>query len=632
MTESRKTTARRNRRRGERGQVLILAVLAIIILSVAVLILFDVQRVMRGKIRVMSGIDAAALTGAAWQKHTLNMVGELNLFKACQVLISDSIYGVGKETDQFMKVNVSDESTPEEIRQAIEKAKNELEQLKTAADMLTEMQVRVCFVGPLIGFGAAQQAAKNNGLPANKTCNEYMIDFYKMIVDDDLYGNPDLAPQVYYGYTWRMPYSNMIYHLTGSLDPDQANGVAVGTSVKHLGMPHLYTDPPTKPNFIAYLQSKIVMEAIAANDWCLLQPLVDADDSAYSGKWWGNIKIEENRKFLGGAELLPVHTEYVTGEEVFTFADNAGYIDDAIKRKNGRENLIVKLNTLYDKTDPVKKNGSLNRNDADMKFNPLPSITWSTFDERWQSYRSAGVSLDVWERDYLRSGFREGYDYYSGAVSYFSVSVPNQSSLTGRKNIASGFRNSGGNTGNRTWRTMRKYADKAAKSSNLITNYGIRFNATAKPFGRLKAEDGSIHHPFAARMVLPVFDKTALIPVALERPDGLEMEDRAWIIYLTKFLPALGTVDTLADVEGAMSPEHYAIVKNAGYIDLIKKLTDAEWRAAGRAWLDAEATGHDVFDEDGRFIEHVTDSIHRDHCLDWPSGGSGKRSGPGILH
>ncbi len=110
------------------------------------------------------------------------------------------------------------------------------------------------------------------------------------------------------------------------------------------------------------------------------------------------------------------------------------------------------------------------------------------------------------------------------------------------------------------------------------------------------------------------------------------MEDRAWIIYLTKFLPALGTVDTLADVEGAMSPEHYAIVKNAGYIDLIKKLTDAEWRAAGRAWLNAEATGHDVFDEDGRFIEHVTDSIHRDHCLDWPSGGSGKRSGPGILH
>ena len=633
MTESRKTTARINRR-GERGQVLILAVLAIVILAVAVLVLFDVQRVMRGKIRVMSGIDAAALTGAAWQKHSLNMVGELNLFKACQVLISDSIYGIGKETDPFMKVNVSDESSPEEIRQAIEKARNELEQLKTAADMLTEMQVRVCFVGPLIGFGAAQQAAKNNGLPANRACNEYMIDFYRMIADDDLYGNPDLAPQVYYGYSWRMPYANMIYHLTGSLNPSQAHGVAVGTSVKHLGMPRLYSDPPTNPNFIAYLQSKIVMEAIAANDWCLLQALVDADDSAYFGKWWGNIQIEQeqNRNFLGGAELLPIHTDYVTGQEVFAFADNAGYIDDAIQRKNGRENLVVKLNALYNNTDPVRKNGSLNPNDADMKFNPLPSITWSTFGDRWRAYRNAGVDVDVWERDYLRSSFREGYDYYSGAISYFSVAVPNQSSLTGRKNVAAGFRNSGGNTGNSTWRTMRKSANRAANASSQIANHNIRFNATAKPFGRLKAEDGSIHHPFAARMVLPVFDKTALIPVALEHPDGLEMEDRAWIIYLTKFLPALGTVDSLEEVKDAMSSEHYSVVKNAGYIDLIKKLMDPEWRAAGREWLNAEATGHDVFDDEGQKIGHVTDSIHRDHCLDWPSGGSGKRTGPGILH
>ena len=152
-----------------------------------------------------------------------------------------------------------------------------------------------------------------------------MIDFYKMIIDDDIYGNPDLAPQVYYGYSWRIPYSDMIYRLTGSLDPVQAKGVAVGTSVKHLGMPRLFTDPPTNPNFIAYLQSKIVMEAIAANDWCLVKALVDADDSAYFGKWWGNIQIdqEQNRKFLGGSELLPVHTDYVTGEGVFTFADDA---------------------------------------------------------------------------------------------------------------------------------------------------------------------------------------------------------------------------------------------------------------------------------------------------------------------
>ena len=55
--------SRRKRRRAG-GQVLLLAVLAMIILVIAVMVLFDVQRIIRGKIRVMSGIDAAALTGA----------------------------------------------------------------------------------------------------------------------------------------------------------------------------------------------------------------------------------------------------------------------------------------------------------------------------------------------------------------------------------------------------------------------------------------------------------------------------------------------------------------------------------------------------------------------------------------
>ena len=62
MTKSRYSVLRQRSR--ERGQVLILAVLAMVILTTAVLVLFDVQRIMRGKIKVMSGIDAAALTGA----------------------------------------------------------------------------------------------------------------------------------------------------------------------------------------------------------------------------------------------------------------------------------------------------------------------------------------------------------------------------------------------------------------------------------------------------------------------------------------------------------------------------------------------------------------------------------------
>ena len=616
----------RKYRRSRQGQVLILAVLAIIILVTAILILFDVQRIMRGKIRTMSAIDAAALTGAEWQKHTLNLVGELNLVKACQVLISDSIYGIGGDPNDFMKVNVTRDSTDAEIAAAIAKARQELEQLKTAAAMLTEMQVRVSFVGPLIGFGAAQQAAKNNGLPYNKNSNEYMIDFFNLIMDDDVYGNPDIAPQIYHNYAWRFPYANMIYALTGSLDPDSAKGVAVGTMVKHLGMPHLYADPPTNPNFIAYLQLKTVMEAIAANDWCILKALVDADDASYIGKWWGNIKIEPNKKFLGCSEILPIHAQYTEGQQIFTYAEEDGYVADAIKRKPGRDDLIVPLTQYYNQTDPVNADGTVNWNDSDMKFNPLPSITWAVFADKWQSYQNAGISPDDWQQ-FLRSGFREGFDYYSGALSYFSVTVPNQSFLR-RYDLPAGLRRAGGRGDSSGWRKMSRYSSKASASQQNMIQHGIRAFSTAKPFGTLKDSSGRVHYPFAASMILPVFDKTALIPVALEYPDGLEMDDRAWIIYLTKFLPALGTVNSLDEVKQVMKPDHYDIVEKAGYIGLIRKLQDPAWRRAGRAWLDAEATGHDVFDEFGNFVEHVIDTRNRDHCFDWPTGGGGPRAGP----
>ncbi len=613
------------KKRNERGQVLLLAVVAIVILTAAILIFFDVQRIMRGKVKVMSGIDAAALTGASWQKNSLNLIGELNLVKACDVLVSDSIYGIGRTNDNFMQITPS--SDPAVLAASIAAARRELAQLKTAADMLTEMQVRIAFVGPLIGFGAAQQAAKNNGIPHNEDCNRFMIDLYNNINDMDIYGNEDLAPQNYYGYEWRLPYAAMIQEIVGSLDPNSATGVAVGTSVEYIGMPRLYTDPPTNPNFVAYLQLATVLDAIAANDWCLLQALLEAD---YSGKWWGNIKVDANKKFLGGSEILPLHTTYTTDQQVYDFADQAGYLDDAIQRKEGRSDQIVKLGTLYNSLDPVTSSGSVNWSDADMKFNPLPSITWAVFDDNWASYDNSNISKDDWSK-YLRSSFREGADYYSGALSYFSVRVPNKT-LSSRYNLFSGFKGIGGSSS--IGRTINTFANSADSSKLMwLSNRNIRFNATAKAYGSLKATDGKVHFPFAARLVLPVFDKVALIPVALERSYGLSMEDRAWIIYLTKYLPALGTVDNIDDVKNAIDPEYYKLVDDAGYISLIKRLTDPAWRAQGVAWLNAEATGRDLYDSMGNYIGHETLSLNRDHCLDWSSGGSGGyRNGPGELH
>ena len=117
--------------------------------------IFNVRETMNAAI--CNAVDAAALTGANWQRHTLNLVGELNLVKATTVLISDSMFGTTAQQgpDSFLQV--------ENEEDAIQKRATQMESLREASDTLSQMQQRALFIVPLIGFGAAQQAAKNNG-------------------------------------------------------------------------------------------------------------------------------------------------------------------------------------------------------------------------------------------------------------------------------------------------------------------------------------------------------------------------------------------------------------------------------------------------------------------------------------
>ena len=69
-------------RKGQGGPVLAFALILMIIVIVAAFILFDTQTVIRGKVKGQNAVDSAALTGATWQQHSLNLIGELNLVKA----------------------------------------------------------------------------------------------------------------------------------------------------------------------------------------------------------------------------------------------------------------------------------------------------------------------------------------------------------------------------------------------------------------------------------------------------------------------------------------------------------------------------------------------------------------------
>lgn len=193
---------------------------------------------------------------------------------------------------------------------------------------------------------------------------------------------------------------------------------------------------------------------------------------------------------------------------------------------------------------------------------------------------------------------------------------------------------------------MKEYSARTAKAMRraaMLTP--VRFSATAKPFGVLREANGTIHYPFEAAMALPVFDRVALIPVALERGFGVAMEDYAWIVYLTKYLPALGRAESIDGVkavmdgdeeknrkEGEPKQNYYAIVAGAGYVDCIKKLMDPAWRAEGLRWLNTVIPEKIVRDKDGNIISYTPPSLNRDHCMDWHPGGGGCREGPGELH
>ena len=113
-------------RSGQSGQVLLIGVVMCIILLVAVFILADVHNTIRAKLKLETAQQAAALAAAEWQRESLNLIGEINLIKASDALLRP----------------------PEQ-----------LDFMQQSYDRMTEMQARVSFLGPSIGFAAAQQPA-----------------------------------------------------------------------------------------------------------------------------------------------------------------------------------------------------------------------------------------------------------------------------------------------------------------------------------------------------------------------------------------------------------------------------------------------------------------------------------------
>lgn len=216
------------RSKGSRsGQAMIFIIMVVVILTSVVLWNFDLHKTIFIKNVSQNAGDSAALVAARWQAITLNLIGDLNVMQAVALTRGET---------------------------------NE-------ASAISDLQARLCYVGPMIGLAAAQQAAKNNGVFNNERfAARLMMHAADVLNYGDVGGDGRMMFTEPYSNAWH-EYSTMIQSVADS-------GVAVAPDNARL-----YTD---------YAGSHILLmpefyDAVAGSDWCwfyhnaynLLQTYVD---------------------------------------------------------------------------------------------------------------------------------------------------------------------------------------------------------------------------------------------------------------------------------------------------------------------------------------------------------------------
>ena len=498
-------------KRGQSGQVLLTGITMMVVLLLIILYAFDVHNVIRAKMKVEIAQQAAAMTGANWQKESLNLIGEINLLKASALLM---------EGAENWKTPLPDRNDPDP-----ESEKKWKEAMQARLDLLTEMQTRVSFIGPLIGFAAAQQAAKSNGLDGRaNVLNKYL----ELLEKDARYiEEQGGAPKIINNYNWREPYRDLVSKINDSR-------IAVYPNARTAGMPETWPRQLANKHF--YDEIWRCAEAIAAKDppkehyWNLTASLLRSmTDKDFQGKWW-RISYETN-KFPNESEIFTLGVEFgdPRGEDPYE------RISEQFKRLGP---------TLQTYASPAELPGS-------MKW-CLYDDWW--FVERYKETRSDYESehFNFWyNAEVLRSEVKPQY-MYEGPAAYVEGYADVQSSVRIRPSVRP-YANSRQRRNVKTAVRRREnniiFKKEAATSrvgttrgepddSDVSTSY--RPGSIAKVLGELQEE----MPPTAVELVLPVFKKVTPMPTFMPIPYGFQVLKPGYS-KLEEFLAWLAGQDTL---------------------------------------------------------------------------------------
>lgn len=599
-----------------RGQVLLIGVVLMLFFLIMIFFMFDLSQTVKLRAKSQTSTDSAALTAAAWQGRSLNMIGELNLIKATQILTTYPDY--------------------EPDKTALE---NHGENLK----IVSELQARVAYVGPLLGFATAQQAAKNNGLRNNSSYGSIINDHIEMhLIDDADFTYDDV--EIDLPYDWVESYRLLLENV-------KSQGIAALPVNNRFLMtiPLLTSNSPLSQN-LNLLMDPAFYGAVHANWYCYfyrrgLEPgaSIVIDDI--------EVEIQQASSFIG-SEYLPLYVELASSA---LSEDNLTLLEQEIEKRTS----LDRLQTASEEDDEEIAVGP---GWTKTRYN-LSEVQWAKYEIG--SFWSWGLSgdafddgqpYDVSERmanasspynemnRYLRGGGFKPQYIYGGACARFEAGLyPDLLTGNWRWKHAYFDGDEGDNEENEqedvylgdelSWsdtklRETPSISDSASMLKNsekrlesLRENASVRSSSCAKPFGSLNDE---FPPQYAADIVLPVFKDVRLIPVSLG-PRNKKTTDWEIFKFIKDYFGNPDYPDIPPDVMAQLESEY------AYYLNAIEMFNDpnsgfnAGWEEFD-VWRTEYMAGEDL-------IPGTGDDI-RDPCLPRaPSGGGGGGGGgPGALH
>ncbi|MFW5870929.1 MAG: pilus assembly protein TadG-related protein [Verrucomicrobiota bacterium] len=265
------------------GQTIIFLLVVLVILTLAVLWQFDVHRILFVKSRTQNAGDAAALAAARWQGTTLNLIGDMNIMKAIAL----------SETNMEAVASISN------------------------------LQSRLCYVGPMIAFMGAQQAAKHNGIYPNDSYTDRLRDHAHDVRHEYTEIGPDgqmLFPEPYPG-CWE-DYAEMLEYIADE-------GVAAG--------------PDNARFYSDYSGSHTLLdvgfyEAIAGRSWCWFYsnaPDLLEEYRNFFPCWWEDLPPIAHRRYVNSEIFGLGLSRYSTSLSGF-FEDEQAAIDAMLEHADQR--------------------------------------------------------------------------------------------------------------------------------------------------------------------------------------------------------------------------------------------------------------------------------------------------------